>query len=55
MLFALDEESARTLSQDFMERRVAKQYQAIVRGHITQQGQIDYNLSGAMQQRVTHG
>ncbi len=56
MLFALDEESARTLSQDFMERRVAKQYQAIVRGHITQQGQIDYNYVQRFDQRdaATH-
>ena len=56
MLFALDEGSARTLSQDFMERRVAKQYQAIVRGHIAPLGQIDYNYVQRFDQRdaATH-
>ena len=56
MLFALDEASARSLSQDFMERRVTKQYQAIVRGHISQQGQINYNYVQRFDQRdaATH-
>ncbi len=45
LLFAFSAESARFLSAQLMDNRVEKQYLAIVRGYITDSGEIDYPLS----------
>ncbi|WP_165007264.1 tRNA pseudouridine(65) synthase TruC [Neisseria yangbaofengii] len=44
LLFALDPESARALTQQFERKTVAKTYWAIVRGHLPEHGRIDYPL-----------
>ncbi len=45
LLFAKDPETNETLQSQFRERKVLKEYQAIVRGHISSEGIIDYALS----------
>lgn len=44
LLFALDPDVARTLSECFANGRVQKTYQAIVRGYLKGQGRVDYPL-----------
>ncbi len=44
MLFAFDAPTARTLSQQFETRKVAKTYWAVVRGWTNDAGRIDYPL-----------
>ncbi len=44
LLFALDPHTARTLSEDFAQHRVQKEYFALVRGWTTEQLFIDYPL-----------
>jgi len=44
LLFALDPETARSLTEQFTQRSVDKQYLAIVRGHTDDQGCIDKPL-----------
>lgn len=45
LLFAKSSAVARTLTDAFTERRVTKQYLAVVRGFIPQSGTVDYALS----------
>ncbi|MCF2948354.1 tRNA pseudouridine(65) synthase TruC [Paraglaciecola aquimarina] len=44
LLFALSAEVARSLNEQFAQQTIQKTYLAIVRGHITQSGEIDYPL-----------
>lgn len=44
LLFGLDEEAGTALSVYFQERKVKKTYQAVVRGHISENGTIDSPL-----------
>ncbi|MBM7455828.1 tRNA pseudouridine65 synthase [Oceanisphaera litoralis] len=44
LLFAKSAEVARTLTEAFGERRVDKQYLAVVRGYMPEQGTLDYAL-----------
>ncbi len=44
LLFALTEEVARIMGQAFSERKVNKTYYALTRGHLTDNGIIDYPL-----------
>lgn len=44
LVFALDADSARRLTESFTERGVQKSYLAIVRGHVQAAGEIDYPL-----------
>lgn len=45
LLFAFSAESARFLSEQLMDNRVEKMYLAIVRGYVTDSGEIDYPLT----------
>ncbi|MBC8238665.1 MAG: tRNA pseudouridine(65) synthase TruC [Helicobacteraceae bacterium] len=45
LLFALDSESARLMSEEFKAKNIEKKYIAIVRGYIEEEGSIDYPLS----------
>ncbi len=58
LLFALDPESARRMARLFAERKVAKRYLAVVRGHPPERGRIDRPLrerggAGGLQEAVT--
>jgi len=44
LLFALDRETARTLSEAFLAGLVKKEYLAVVRGYTDEKGTIDYPL-----------
>ena len=44
LLFALDSESARALTQQFEHKTTQKNYWAVVRGHLNGSGRIDYAL-----------
>lgn len=44
LLFALNAEIAKTLCEQFEQKRVEKSYLAVVRGYVTGQGRIDYPL-----------
>jgi tRNA pseudouridine65 synthase len=44
LIFALDQQSAIKLSQEFMEHRIAKEYIAIVRGYADEEKLIDHPL-----------
>lgn len=44
LLFALTEDVARQMGNLFMDRKIAKTYFALVRGHIFDQGTIDHRL-----------
>jgi tRNA pseudouridine65 synthase len=44
MVFALSADIARTLGEQFAAQLIEKTYLAIVRGHITDEGKIDYAL-----------
>ncbi|MEW7864776.1 tRNA pseudouridine(65) synthase TruC [Aeromonas diversa] len=44
LLFALDPQTARTLTEAFANRQVHKEYLALVRGWVPEQGLIDYPL-----------
>lgn len=44
LLFAFDEDAARTLSADFTEHRIQKSYQALVRGWLLEESTLDYSL-----------
>ena len=44
LLFALNSDTARQISEQFMQRRVVKNYLALVRGHCADKGRIDYAL-----------
>jgi tRNA pseudouridine65 synthase len=48
LLFGLDTGAARALALAFAQRRVEKQYLAVVRGHAPREGQIDHALSDDM-------
>ena len=45
LLFAKSPAVARSLSEAFMEHNVTKQYLAVVRGFMSEQGSVDYALS----------
>ena len=45
LLFAKSSAVARSLTEAFTEHRVTKQYLAVVRGFMTEQGTVDYALS----------
>ena len=45
LLFALDSESARRMSEEFKAKNIEKKYIAIVRGYTQEEGFIDYPLS----------
>jgi len=45
LLFALDKETARKLSQAFKEHKFEKKYVAIVRGYVDEDGVIEHELS----------
>lgn len=44
LLFALNSEMARLMSEQFEQHKVEKEYLAIVRGYIAEKGEIDYPL-----------
>lgn len=44
LLFALTEEVARHMTELFTQRNITKTYYALTRGHLTEQGEIDYPL-----------
>jgi len=44
LLFALSKEVAQVLSNDFRENRVQKEYVAVVRGYVEEEGLIDHPL-----------
>ncbi|MEP0177314.1 MAG: tRNA pseudouridine(65) synthase TruC [Paraglaciecola sp.] len=44
LVFALSSEVARKLGEQFFQQKVAKTYLAIVRGHVADEGEIDYAL-----------
>jgi len=44
LMFALDPDSARLMSEAFAARQVEKHYHAVVRGYVPTQGRIDYAL-----------
>lgn len=57
LLFALDQDSNRALGKDFADHNVVKEYTAIVRGWIAEEGRVDYKLtndSGKTQEAVTN-
>lgn len=45
LLFALDSETARLMSEQFSESKIQKTYIAVVRGYTQEKGLIDYPLS----------
>ena len=45
LLFALDSQSAKLMSEQFKEHTIQKTYIAVVRGYIQESGHIDYALS----------
>lgn len=45
LLFALDSQTARSMSEQFSQHTIEKKYLAIVRGYIEKDGFIDYALS----------
>ena len=45
LLFAKSPSVARSLTEDFTEHKVAKQYLAVVRGYMQEHGTVDYALS----------
>ncbi|PSJ46192.1 tRNA pseudouridine(65) synthase TruC [Zobellella endophytica] len=45
LLFAKSAEVARTLTDSFAGRQAAKEYLAVVRGYMPEQGSLDYSLS----------
>ncbi len=57
LLFALNKDTHKQLQQAFAERKVEKDYIAIVRGYTEDEGTIDYALTndkGKVQKAVTH-
>lgn len=44
LLFALDSDTARLMTEQFTQGQIQKTYQAIVRGYISESGVIDYPL-----------
>ncbi len=57
LLFALDKNTHRLISEKFRENQVQKTYHAIVRGFISDSGTIDYPLKnerGFQKEAVTH-
>ncbi|WP_286266439.1 tRNA pseudouridine(65) synthase TruC [Thalassotalea atypica] len=44
LLFALSENAARLMGQQFSGRKIKKTYYAVVRGHLSGAGQVDYAL-----------
>lgn len=57
LIFALDENTNRLMQQDFMNKKVNKQYLALVRGYSPENGTIDYDLTtddGKVQDAITH-
>ena len=44
LLFALNSEIANMLCQQFEQKQIEKQYLAVVRGYVTEHGEIDYPL-----------
>jgi tRNA pseudouridine65 synthase len=57
LLFALDENSNRLMQQDFMNKKVEKNYLAFVRGFTSVNVSIDYDLTtddGKTQDAITH-
>ena len=56
LLFALDKEVEKAMQQQFMNNQVHKKYLAIVRGHTSDSGEIDYPLrkeNGTLQDAFT--
>ena len=57
LLFALNQQVNRAMQEQFADGRVHKKYLAIVRGHTSQDGVIDYALTndkGKTQDAITH-
>lgn len=57
LLFALDKDTLRHLSDQFAQRKTKKTYWAIVRGFTDENGTIDYELTndkGKSQEAITH-
>lgn len=57
LLFALDTDTHKQLQQAFADRKVEKDYLAILRGYTEDEGTIDYALTndkGKVQEAVTH-
>ncbi len=46
LLFGKNKEAASFLGRQFRERSVEKEYQAVIRGYVDEQGQINYPLAG---------
>lgn len=44
LLFALDPDTARLLSDQFASRNILKMYHAVVRGYVAEHGHVDYPL-----------
>jgi len=55
LVFALDRDTARTLSNDFSQRRVGKTYLAVVRGWPAESGEIDRPLDAVEDALVAQG
>lgn len=57
LLFALDEETNRSMQRSFMNKEIDKSYLAFVRGFTPAEGTIDYALTtddGKVQDAITH-
>jgi tRNA pseudouridine65 synthase len=57
LLFALNEETNRSLQEAFMNKKIDKKYIALVRGFTPDSGTIDYPLTtddGKTQEAITH-
>ena len=52
LVFALDRDTARTLANDFSQRRIGKTYLAIVRGWPADSGEIDHPLEAVEDART---
>lgn len=52
LLFALNKDIARKLTEDFTERNVSKHYLAIVRGYTEKSGKIDYALKEQLDKKT---
>ena len=54
LLFALDTEAARLLTQQFENKTIEKTYWAIVRGHLPSDGLIDYARKHQLRRHMKH-
>jgi tRNA pseudouridine65 synthase len=55
LVFALDRDTARTLANDFSQRRVGKTYLAVVRGWPAESGEIDHPLEAIEDALIEQG